>query len=117
MHGQKKRRKRHKEGLIVVEGVSLEWRLLSEPQWTSEDGHRGVRISVRSEEGRHRELILEFPFPNKRCGYRDLIPQLPQRPQISEKAIETNVRHAMTAGWDPASRGKAFIFRLSERIN
>jgi hypothetical protein len=67
---------------------------------------------VRSEDERHRELILEYPFPNKRCGYRDMIPQFPQRPQVSEKAIETSVRQAMTAGWNPDSRGKAFVFRL-----
>jgi hypothetical protein len=114
MHGQKKRRKRFREGLIVVDGVRLNWKLVSEPQWTSEHGLRGLRISVRSEDGRHRELVLEFSFPNKGCGYRDLIPQLPQRPQLSEKAIVINVRRAMTAGWDPDSRGKTFILRAGE---
>lgn len=113
MHGQKKRRKRCREGLLALDGVTLSWRLLSEPQWTTEDGYRGLRIAVRTEDGRHRELILEYPFPSKGCGFNDLIPQLPQRPQISEKSIEVNVRRAIKEGWNPSSRGKAFVFTLA----
>ena len=113
MHGQKKRRKRSREGLLVLDGVSLSWRLISEPQWTTEDGLRGLRISVRTEDGCHRELVLEYPFPNKRCGFNDMIPQLPQRPQISEESIEVNVQRAMKKGWDPSSRGKPFVFNLA----
>jgi|SRR5215469_11005659 len=112
MHGQKKRRKRSREGLLDLDGLSLCWRLLSEPQWTTEDGYKGLCISVRQDDS-HRELILEYPFPDKRCGFKDMIPQLPQRPQISEKAIEANVRRAMRAGWNPSSRGKAFVLKLS----
>src|SRR6266699_3123657 len=65
MHGQKKRRKRSIDGSITVDGVSLYWRLLSEPQWTSEHGYKGLCISVRTEDRRHRELVLEYPFPKK----------------------------------------------------
>jgi hypothetical protein len=68
MHGQKKRRKRSLEGLTEVDGVRLSWQLVSEPQWTSEDGYKGLCISVRTEDGAHRELVLEYPMPNKRTG-------------------------------------------------
>jgi hypothetical protein len=115
MHGQKKRRKRFRKGLISVDGVSLVWRLLSEPQWTTEDGYKGLCISVRTEDGHHRELILEYAFPKKFNSIG--IPQLPQRPKFSVKTIEADVHRAMAAGWDPTSRGKAFIFHLSANSN
>jgi hypothetical protein len=110
MHGQKKRRKRTMEGLIAVDGNSLKWRLVSEPQWTSEDGYIGLRISVQTEDAHHRELILEYPFPKKVTGVG--LPQLPQRPKFSVKTIEASVRRAIAAGWDPISRGKRFVFNV-----
>jgi hypothetical protein len=111
MHGQKKRRKRFRGGLVSVDGVSLSWRLLSEPQWTTEDGYRGLRISIRAEDGHHRELVLEYPFPKKSNSLG--IPQLPQRPKFSVKTIEVDVRRAMAAGWEPTSRGKTFVLQLA----
>ena|SRR5258707_2710416 len=108
MHGQKKRRKRSLEGTIAVDGVNLRWRLLSEPQWTTEHGYKGLCIVVRMEEGHHRELILEYPFPKSSKGP----PKLPQRPKFSVKTIEADVRKAMGTGWEPASRGKTFILKL-----
>jgi hypothetical protein len=78
------------------------WSLVSEPQWTREDGYIGLRISVQTEDAHHRELILEYPFPKKVTGVG--IPQLPQRPKFSAKTIEVTVRQAIAAGWDPTSR-------------
>src|SRR5260370_31576056 len=104
MHGQKKRRKRSLEGLITVDGIALSWQLLSEPQWTTQHGAKGLCVSVRTEDGRHRELVLEYPMPKKLTGNGSL--QIPQRPKISVKTIEADVRQALAAGLDPASRGK-----------
>ena len=115
MHGQKKRRKRSLDGSITVDGVGLYWRLLSEPQWTSEHGYKGLCISVRTEDGRHRELVLEYPFP-KKCRPNGMR-QLPQRPKFSEKTVEAGVRQAMDSGWEPASRGKTFVFQLPGNSN
>lgn len=108
MHGQKKRRKRTMAGFIAVDSHKLKWTLLSEPQKTTEHGYVGLRISVRSEDEQHRELILEYPFPRKRTGNGS--PQIPQRPQFSVKTVESDVRRAVANGWDPLSRGKAVIF-------
>jgi len=110
MHGQKKRRKRSLEGAIVFNELRLSWQLLSEPQWTTEHGYMGLRISVRTEDNAHRELILEYPMPGKRTG--NGLRQLPQRPQFSVKTIESGVRQAIAAGWVPESRGKAFVFKV-----
>ncbi len=111
MYGQKKRRKRTRGGLISAGKSKLRWDLLSEPQWTSEDGYRGLHISVRTEDGHHRELILEYPVPKKTTGVG--LPQLPQRPQFSVKQIEAAVQRAIAEGWDPESRGKTFVFHLT----
>ena len=111
MHGQKKRRKRSIEGSVALDGVNLTWQLTSEPQWLAE-GLRGMRISVQAAGGHNRELILEYPFPKKRNSVG--LPQIPQRPKFSPKTVEADVRKAVTAGWDPASRGKAFIFKVPE---
>ena len=112
MHGQKKRRKRTMGGLLAVDGNNLMWSLMSEPQWTTEDGYIGLRISVQREDARHRELILEYPFPKKVTGVG--LPQLPQRPKFSVKTIEGTVRQAIAAGWDPTSRGKPIVFHVSK---
>src|ERR1051326_1481738 len=83
-----KRRKRSLEGLSGVEGVRVLWRLLREPQWTTEHGFKGLCISVRTEDARHRELVLEYPMPNK---------QIPQRPKFSVKTIDDGIRQAIAA--------------------
>jgi hypothetical protein len=105
MHGQKKRRKRTAAGSLDIDGTALRWQLISEPQWTSE-GSKGLCFSVTGEsEHTLRELVLEYPF--EQTGWR---PQLPQRPAFSSKMLEADIRKAIAAGWDPASRGKAFVF-------
>lgn len=98
------------QGSLILPRLRVRWELLSEPQWTSEHGYRGVRIAVRNEDENRRELILEYPFPKKRTGVG--LPQLPQRPQVNVKQIEVDVRRAMAEGWDPESRGKAFVFHV-----
>lgn len=118
MRGQKKRRKRSLEGILTIDGANFCWQLLSEPQWSTEDGYRGLCISVRSEDGRHRELVLEYPIPNKFTGHPMLqLPQLPQRPKLSEKTIEAGIRQALAAGWDPESRGKTFVYNVPGNSN
>jgi hypothetical protein len=115
MHGQKKRRKRSLEGIVAVDGVNLCWQLLSEPQLTTAHGSKGLCISVRTEDGRHRELVLEYPIPKKFTGNGAI--QIPQRHRFSGKTIEVGIRQAMTAGWDPDSRGKTFIYHVPENSN
>jgi hypothetical protein len=93
-----------------VNGFRLSWELLSEPQKTSVHGYKGLCISVRIEDGAHRELVLEFPMPDKRTG--NGAPQLPQRPSFSAKSIDYGISQAMLAGWEPKSRGKVFVHKV-----
>jgi len=99
------------EGLIAIDGNRPRWWLVSEPQWSTEDGYIGLRVSVQTEDARHRELVLEYPFPKKFCGVG--LPQLLQRPKFSVKTIEAGVRQAIAAGWDPISGWKRFAFHVS----
>ncbi len=106
--GQKRWRKRSIEGSAVIDGVSLLWELSSEPSWSnSGDGYKGMCIAVRVTDAARRELVIEYPFPTDKTG-REL--PVPQRPAVSQAMVETSIRDAIEAGWDPHSRGKAFVF-------
>jgi len=114
MHGQKKRRKRLLKGTIKIAELNLCWELLSEPLWSTEHGYQGLCISVQTEDKRHRELILAFPFPRTKLGSPL---SFPLRPQFSEKTIIAGTQKAMKAGWNPTSRGKTFVHYLAEVSN
>lgn len=106
--GLKKRRKRTINGEAVIDGMSLVWELVSEPQWSnSGDGYKGLCISVHVANEARRELIIEYPFPKGANG-RPL--PVPQRPTVTPKLVEASISEALQSGWDPSSRGKAFVF-------
>jgi len=106
--GLKKRRKRTIEGEATIDGSALRWELVSEPQWSnSGDGYKGLCISVCVKDEVRRELIIEYPYPKDSNG-RPL--PVPQRPKVTPKAVEASICQALNSGWDPSSRGKAFIY-------
>lgn len=106
--GLKKRRKRTIEGQALIDGVPMLWELVSEPQWSnSGDGYKGLCISVRVADEARRELVIEYPYPKGADG-RPL--PVPQRPAITVKLVEASIHQALQGGWDPSSRGKAFVF-------
>jgi len=107
MHGQKKRRKRSLDGSLVLEGSTFNWLLISEPQWSTEHGYKGLCISVRTGDKGHRELVIQYPYPTTKSG--SPLP-LPQRPQFSVTMIEKDIQQAMAAGWVPISRRKTFTY-------
>ena len=97
------------EGTAIAEGLALVWELVSEPSWSnSGDGYKGLCISVRVADEARRELMIEYPFPKDKTG-RPL--PVPQRPPVSQAMVERSIAEAVTAGWDPNSRGKVFVFR------
>ena len=108
MHGQKKRRKRTVEGNVEIDDISMTWTLVSEPQWSNSGGYKGMCVSVRVADQVSRELILEYPYPTDKSGRK--LP-VPQRPPLVQSDVEVAVRQAIQEGWDPDSRGKAFMFR------
>ena len=87
---------------IEVDGETYLWWLHRQPQWSSDVAQcRGMAIAARHKEGR-REAVLEFP-PGPRPRYG--APQL-QAAQISRDLVATAIASAITAGWEPMSRGK-----------
>jgi hypothetical protein len=95
-------------GTIEVDGVGFDWVVQRESQWCTVDGWKGMAIALRQHDAQ-REAILEFPIPAARRS--KLQPQL-RRPQVNPRIIENGIRAALTAGWNPFSRGKAIVFEV-----
>jgi hypothetical protein len=92
-------------GIVEIDGSEYEWQLVREPQLTA-DGWKGMSVSLRQVDSQ-REAILEFPTPKR------LLKGLPKgRSQISDAIAARGVRAALSAGWDPASRGKPMVFTV-----
>lgn len=93
-------------GTVLLDGVKYDWELLSEPQLSSSDGWRGMRVALRQRD-MPREAVLEFPTPKR------LLKGLPKgRSHINDAIALRGVQAALSAGWDPASRGKPTVFMV-----
>lgn len=87
-------------------GSNMTGKLLSEPQLSSSDGWKGMTISLRQKD-MPCEAVLEFPTPKR------LLKGLPKgRLHINDAIALRGVRAALSAGWDPASRGKPAVFMV-----
>jgi hypothetical protein len=104
-----KPKKRSIEGTADVDGFALHWTIKREPQFRDDWGYGGLTFSVTAAEGKYRELVLEYPFPEAQPNSPKFIPQ---RPKIVPEHIAADIRLAMEAGWDPFSRGRPFIFQV-----
>ena len=95
-----------RSGTVEIDGFKYDWELLSEPQLSSSDGWKGMTVSLR-QQNMQREAVLEFPTPKR------LLRGLPKgRPHINDTIAARGVRAALSAGWDPASRGKPAVFMV-----
>ncbi|MES2055998.1 MAG: hypothetical protein V4564_08675 [Pseudomonadota bacterium] len=92
-------------GIVEIDGLKYEWQLQREPQFTA-DGWKGMTVSLRQIDTQ-REALLEFPTPKR------LLKGLPKgRSQINDVIAARGIRAALSAGWEPASRGKPMIFMV-----
>lgn len=98
---------------VTIDGFDLVWELRSDPLYTSELGYRGLCIAVRMAEGVKRELIMEYPAPKKRPAG---LAHVPEHPKIIPEVVEADIRRAMDAGWNPASRGRTFTFPVPDEM-
>jgi hypothetical protein len=113
------RKKKSNDGQVTIDEIVLDWSVKSEPQWNTTAGDIGMRLSVVKHDDaltRHgenkawRELVLEYPFDrNQKHASR-----FPDRPRIVPEALIADIRLAMEAGWEPWSRGRAFVLILEE---
>ncbi|MGD0939124.1 MAG: hypothetical protein ABR905_05370 [Terracidiphilus sp.] len=106
------RAKRSIEVRLQIDDFSLVWNLHREQQLSTVDGWRGVAIHVRVAEGVRRELHLEYPaVKTQKVDFTrtDFVQQ-----NISPAKVASHIRLAMAAGYDPASRGKPFVYEVAE---
>ena len=96
------RTKQNPEFDIVVGGEPFVWRIHRLPGWSSDTASRhGMALAVRHKEGQ-REAVVEFPpGPEPKYGAPQLKPA-----QIAPELVAKSIASAITAGWDPLSRGK-----------
>jgi hypothetical protein len=101
---------RSSEKTIKVGEHELAWHIYRLPQYCTVDGYKGLTLYVELAQEPQRALIIEFPL---KTGIRRNNPIL-QRPKVSDKDVATVISSAMKAGWNPESRGKPFVFQVSE---
>lgn len=93
-------------GTVDIDGSKYDWELLSEPQQSSLDGWKGMTVSLRQQD-MPRDAVLEFPTPKR------LLKGLPKgRSHINDTIASRGIRAALSAGWNPSSRGKTMVFMV-----
>lgn len=99
------------DGAVDVDGVTYDWRLQREPHQSDDEGWKGMTISLQ-QRGAKREAWVEFP-PSKR-----LLKGLPRgRLPLDGATMARCVRAALSAGWEPTSRGKPVMFTVDAEGN
>jgi hypothetical protein len=92
---------------ITIDGHELTWTLIRETQWSSQDDHQGIAISVRKPGPTRKELVLKYPFLGvKPNGHW----HIPEKLRVTPQIVESGIREALEGGWDPDSRGKTFTW-------
>ena len=94
--------------LVNVDGVDYVWSYRH--GWLVwGKGVKAISISVSLSPGRTRELILDLTV---KVEVED---NTPSELRVT-RALESAVRDAMDAGWDPESRGRAFRHEIAESL-
>ncbi len=106
------RSKRHIENKLEIDGAQLIWTLHREQQFCTDGGWKGLAIHVRNAVGVHRELHMEYPAVKTQKA--DLLRMDRVVVNIRHSKVEEHIRRAMEWGWDPASRGKPYIYEVDE---
>jgi hypothetical protein len=102
---------RSNAGTVEVDGVAYDWQLSREPHLSDDEGWKGMTISLLQRDAK-REALVEFPPPKR------LLKGLPRgRLQLDEATITRCVRAALSAGWEPMSRGKPVVFTVDAEGN
>lgn len=101
-------KRRITDKLVQIADQEFRWHIHRQPQWCTADGWKGLALHVELAHDPQRTLIIEFPFAI--VDHRNQ-PNL-QRPRIVEKDLVAAITSALKAGWNPALRGKRFIFQI-----
>ncbi|WP_294284254.1 hypothetical protein [uncultured Sphingomonas sp.] len=99
------------DGVVLVDGATYEWHLQREPHQSDDEGWKGMTIALLQRDAK-REAWVEFPPPKR------LLKGLPRgRLQLDDATISRCVRAALSAGWEPTSRGKPMVFSVDAEGN
>ena len=98
-------------GTVNVDGATYDWYLQREPHQSDDEGWKGMTIALLQRDAK-REAWVQFPAPKR------LLKGLPRgRLQLDDATISRCVRAAMSAGWEPMSRGKPVVFTVDAEGN
>jgi hypothetical protein len=89
------------------------WELHREQNWSADENPTGMAIHVQVVGPVRRELYLEYPAVRKQTNGLSSPVQTLRLP-ISATKVADHIREAMTAGWNPESRGKPFVYEVAE---
>lgn len=102
---------RSNAGTVEVDGVTYDWHLQREPHQSDDEGWKGMTIALLQRDAK-REAQLEFPPPKR------LLKGLPRgRLQLDDATIARCVRAALSAGWEPMSRGRPVVVMVDAEGN
>jgi hypothetical protein len=90
-------------GTIEIQGETFEWHVRHfGGASTAYENHRGISVGVCKEFGQYRELIINFSFT-------DYFFDPPKSQSVFNGRLSNCIKEALSKGWKPFSRGKAFI--------
>jgi hypothetical protein len=102
---------RSNAGALDVGGVTYDWHLQREPHLSDDEGWKGMTVSLLQQDAK-REALLEFPPPKR------LLKGMPRgRLQLDDATILRCVRAAISAGWEPMSRGRPVVIMVDAEGN
>jgi hypothetical protein len=94
--------------LVAVDGTDYAWTYRH--GWVVwGKGIKAISLSVSLHPGRTRELILDLTV---KVGAEEGAPAVAR----VLRALESGIRSAREAGWDPESRGRAFRYEIAESV-
>jgi hypothetical protein len=91
---------------LTVDGIEYSWEYRHGWGVDWGVGLRGASVSVCLRRRRTRELIVDFPFSV--FGVKT-----PPKNSVLIRHLATAIRTALSAGWQPDSRGKPFRFNVT----
>ncbi len=91
---------------LTVDGIEYSWE--NRHGWIFESGVglRGPSVSVCLQPPRTRELIVDFPF----WAFGNKTP----KKTVLVRHLAAAIRAALSAGWEPESRGKPFRINVPD---
>jgi len=95
------------QGMVTVDGCEYSWEYRHSSRFDSSVGLCGSSVAVSLRPNRTRDLIIDFPISAFDAKGRP-------RNAILAGRLAWVVRSALTAGWDPESRGKPFRFNVTD---